>query len=112
MHIKFVDNIAAEGTVYLPSKRRIISNMYKMLSKSSPKHAKLNVNKYCLIQANWDVYFKVQIISHTTENYAMLHSRGALVSAFCKTEPNICGSSVWNWLLHSWRICETMLQSL
>jgi predicted ATP-grasp superfamily ATP-dependent carboligase len=92
MHIKSVDNIAAEGTVYLPSKCRILSSMYKMLSKSSPKHAKLNVNKYYLRQATRDVYFKVQIISHTTENYAMLYSRGALVSEFCKIEPNICGS--------------------
>jgi predicted ATP-grasp superfamily ATP-dependent carboligase len=101
MHIKFVDNIAAEGTVYLPSKCRIISSMYKKFSKSSPKHAKLNVNKYCLSQATRDVYFKVQIISHTTENYAMLHSRGALESEFCKMEPYICGSSVWNRLLDS-----------
>jgi hypothetical protein len=34
MHIKYVDNIAAEGTVYLPSKCRLLSSMYKMLSNT------------------------------------------------------------------------------
>ena len=65
-----------------------------------------------LVKQLVDVYFKVQIISHTTENYATLYSRGALVSEICKMEPNICGSSVWNWLLDFWRMCETLLQSI
>jgi len=34
MHIKFVNNTAADGTVYLPSKSRILTSTYKILFKT------------------------------------------------------------------------------
>jgi len=110
MHTKFVNNIAAEGTVYLSSKSRILSSRYKILSKTFHQNIpnQMLTNTVLVNQLGMCILMPKLFLTHQK---IMLYSKDALVSEFCKMERNICGSSVWNWLLDFWRICETLLQN-
>ena len=96
MHIKFVDNISVEGTVYLPSKQRILSSMYKMLSKTVLQTMPNEMLTNTALVKQLGMSIKVHIISHTTENYATLYSRDAQCLNFAQWSLICCGSSVWN----------------